>query len=218
MHVLERAGQRLCLLPEKAVFLPASHTLLVADVHLGKAATFRSLGVPVPQGTTTQTLQTLAGLVSRWQARRVIFLGDFLHAAQAHALPTQAAFRQWRQAGAHADLALVLVRGNHDRHAGDPPEAWGVKVVEEPWECEGLTLLHHPAAAPANAALCLAGHEHPAVHVHGRGRDRLRLPCFYLRNNVLTLPAFGFFTGMHSIVMQPGDVVCAIAGDKVMEC
>ena len=43
MNALEavRAGV-LKLLPERAVFAPAAKTLFVADLHLGKAATFRS--------------------------------------------------------------------------------------------------------------------------------------------------------------------------------
>ncbi|MES2887063.1 MAG: ligase-associated DNA damage response endonuclease PdeM [Pseudomonadota bacterium] len=213
---LERAGQRLCLLPEKAVFLPDSHTLLVADMHLGKAATFCRLGVPVPQATNVESLQTLATLVVRWQVQRVVFLGDFLHAADAHDPPTQAAFLQWRHQSSHAALSLVLVRGNHDQHAGDPPGSWGVTPVDEPWFCEGLTLLHHPSAAPEEAALCLAGHEHPCVHVHGRGRDQLRLPCFHERGNVLVLPSFGAFTGMHAVTARPGHALYAVAGDRVM--
>lgn len=213
---LERAGQRLSLLPEKAVFLPASHTLLVADMHLGKAATFCRLGVPVPHATNAETLQTLATLVRRWQVRRVVFLGDFLHAAEAHDLPTHTAFLQWRHQPAHASLSLVLVRGNHDQHAGDPPAVWGVTPVDEPWPCEGLMLLHHPTAAPADATLCLAGHEHPCVHVHGRGRDHLRLPCFHERGNVLVLPSFGAFTGMHTVPAVKGDAIYAVTGDRVM--
>ena len=47
-------GERLHLLPERAVWWPAAGLLLVADVHLGKAATFRRLGQPVPAGTTAQ--------------------------------------------------------------------------------------------------------------------------------------------------------------------
>ena len=46
------AGEELWLLPEKALYWPAQQALLIADVHFGKAAAYRSLGQPVPQGTT----------------------------------------------------------------------------------------------------------------------------------------------------------------------
>ena len=56
-------GQPLVLLAAKAVWLPEHRTLLVADAHIGKAVSFRALGVPVPRGTTTQTLDALSRLV-----------------------------------------------------------------------------------------------------------------------------------------------------------
>lgn len=41
----------------------------------------------------------------------------------------------------------------------------------------------------------LAGHLHPAVHLGGRGGDRLRRPCFLYFADGLVLPAFGRWTG-----------------------
>jgi hypothetical protein len=111
------AGRTLTLLAEKAAFLPASRTLLVADAHIGKAVSFRVLGVPVPRGTTSETLDALSTLVARWRARRVVFLGDFLHSARAHVRRRSARSR----AGAHECRARIPVRGNHDSRAGDPP-------------------------------------------------------------------------------------------------
>ena len=117
----------------------------------------------------------------------------------------------WR--ARHPALALTLVRGNHDRHAGDPPPDWGVHCVDEPLPLGPLALAHHPQARPG--AYVLAGHRHPAVVVGGRARDRLRLPCFHFGAAVGVLPAFGDFTGMHVIERSPGDRVYAIAGDEV---
>ena len=39
----------------KTVYSPQHRALFVADVHLGKAHTFRQLGVPVPQGEMVGT-------------------------------------------------------------------------------------------------------------------------------------------------------------------
>ena len=48
------AGETLLLFPERAALLAQTQTLLVADPHFGKAATFRSSGIPVPAGTTVR--------------------------------------------------------------------------------------------------------------------------------------------------------------------
>lgn len=212
------------LLPSGAIYLPEVATLLVADAHFGKAVSFRLAGVPVPQGTTTETLQRLTDALAETTATRVIFLGDFLHSAKAHAAPTQQAIARWRTQ--NPELALTLVRGNHDDRAGDPPAALGVEVVDEPLLLEKtspgplampLALCHHPQRVAG--AYVLAGHLHPCVVLTGAGRDRLRLPCFWLgdaaSNAVGVLPAFGSFTGMHPIARRPRDRVFAIAGTSV---
>ena len=90
------AGRPLTLLAEKAAFLAASRHAAVADAHIGKAVSFRALGVPVPRGTTSETLAALSALIATWRARRVVFLGDFLHSARSHAPATLGAVARWR--------------------------------------------------------------------------------------------------------------------------
>jgi DNA ligase-associated metallophosphoesterase len=211
MLTIPLEGQSLILLPEKAALLPDAHTLLVADAHIGKAVSFRRLGVPVPQGTTTDTLGVLSRLVARHAVRHIVFLGDFLHSRRAHAPSTQNAVARWR--ADHASLRLTLVRGNHDDHAGDPPAALGFEVVDEPLPMAGLLMCHHPV--PREGGYVLAGHTHPCVGLSGRAFDRLRLPCFHFGPRVGVLPAFGGFTGMHPIARCPGDRVFAIADGHV---
>src|SRR5690606_11296671 len=107
------------LTPERAVWWPAQRTLLLADMHVGKAAVFRAHGLPVPRGTTTATLSRLTQVVARTGAERLIVLGDFLHARESHAPATLAALKRWRDQ--HAQLHCLIVQGNHHRHAGPPP-------------------------------------------------------------------------------------------------
>lgn len=210
MVSVDVGGETLVLCPERAAFVPRHGALLVADVHLGKAVSFRRLGVPVPSGTTGDTLRRLSALVERGGVRRVVFLGDLLHSA--HAAPTLDALARWRDR--HAGLPLTLVRGNHDHRAGDPPAALDIEVVDEPLRLGGFALCHHPQARPG--AYVLAGHEHPCVLV-GRGVDRLRLPCFRLGTRVGVLPAFGEFTGMHPVdADDPDQRLWAVADDHVV--
>jgi uncharacterized protein len=213
MLTVEVGGRPLLLLAQKAALLPDAHTLLIADAHIGKAVSFRRLGVPVPRGTTSETLALLDDLVARHAVRRIVFLGDLLHSARSHAPSTLGATARWR--AAHDGLELVLVRGNHDDRAGDPPAALGFRVVDEPLIEDGVALCHHPEPVPG--AYVLAGHVHPCISVGGRAHDRLRLPCFHFGARVGVLPAFGSFTGMHPVQPQPGERVFAIADETVRE-
>ncbi len=211
MLEVEVGGARLALLPQRAAFLVDERCLLVADAHFGKAASFRSLGVPVPRGSTAQNLQALSEALAASGARRIVFLGDLLHSAQGRAPATLRALAAWR--GEHAHLDLLLVRGNHDARAGDPPAELGVQVVDEPLRLGGLWLCHHPAERPEGYVL--AGHLHPCVVLDGRAHQRLRLPCFHFGARIGLLPAFGAFTGMHAVRAAAGERVYAVADGTV---
>src|SRR3954462_2682161 len=115
-HEIEFANESLHLLPDRAVYWPARSTLLVADVHFGKCATFRSLGVPVPAGGTQKDLLRLTRLLEQTNARRLVILGDLVHARAGRSPEITDAIAAWR--GTHLQLRIMLVRGNHDRSSG----------------------------------------------------------------------------------------------------
>jgi len=213
------AGADVVLHPSGAAYLSAEQTLLIADAHFGKAVSFRKLGVPVPSGTTTENLDLLSALLDTTQARRIVFLGDFLHSKRSHAGGTLDNIAQWRDR--HVDIDLTLVRGNHDDRAGDPPASLNFEVVDEPLMLGPFALCHHPR--PVAGAYVICGHWHPCISVSGRAFERLRLPCFWFgddsgampANAVGVLPAFGSFTGMHRIEPRAGDRIFPVAGDVV---
>lgn len=190
-HAVEVAGAELWLQADKAIYYPAFRALLIADAHFGKAAAYRKLGQPVPHGTTHSNLQRLDTLLKNHPCEQLIFLGDFLHAPGSHAPNTLAALSDWR--ATHRELKITLIRGNHDKRAGDPPAKLRFNVVDEPLLLGPFALQHEPESHPTHHVL--AGHVHPVYRLQGKGRQSLRLPCFYLRERISLLPAFGAFTG-----------------------
>jgi DNA ligase-associated metallophosphoesterase len=203
------------LLPSGAIYLPAHQALLIADAHIGKASSFRQLGVPVPSGTTNETLTAITQDLATTGAQHLIFLGDFLHSRHAHATATQSVVTAWREQ--HTKLAITLIRGNHDDRAGDPLASLRFSIVNEPLVLGSLALCHHPQTLAAHYVL--AGHLHPCILIKGKARERLRLPCFWMGDEASQplgiLPAYGSFTGMHPIERRDTDAVYAIAGDVV---
>ena len=206
----ELAGEHVLLLPQKALYWPAARTLMVADIHFGKAASFRALGVPVPRGTTSENLAALETLLTAHDTQRIVFLGDFLHAKAAQAPATLQAMLEWRSR--HRELELLLVRGNHDWHAGDPSTLLDVTMADEPHASGPFALCHHPDVACEGYVI--AGHVHPVFHLR-TARESLRLPCFLLGTTRAILPAFGAFTGGHSLIPEATDRVYLVADDSV---
>ncbi|WP_082448611.1 ligase-associated DNA damage response endonuclease PdeM [Xylophilus sp. Leaf220] len=205
------ASEAVVLLPDSALWWPAGRTLFIADLHLGKAATFRARGLPVPGGTTQENLHRLSRLVAAHGAERLVILGDFLHAAESQTPGVLAALRAWR--ALHATLEIVLVRGNHDSHAGDLPASLGIAIVNEPHLLGPFACCHHPQRHPTHTVL--AGHVHPALQLRGPGRDALRLPCFSVEPGLVVLPAFGEFTGTFALQPVAGRALYAVGGGRV---
>jgi uncharacterized protein len=204
-------GEALELLASRALHWPREHTVFVADVHLGKAAAFRAGGVPLPRGSTAADLARLTSILSETGARRLVVLGDFLHAAAGRVAALDRAFRTWREV--HAAIEVVLVRGNHDDRAGDPPPAWDVAVVDEPHAMAPFLACHLPVSPRSGYALC--GHVHPGVTLRGAAEQSERLPCFVLGRRRAILPAFGGFTGTARAAPLAGDRLVAIAGTQL---
>lgn len=207
------AGERVRLLAERALFWEREGALIVADLHWGKAATFRAAGVPIPAGTTADDLARLDRALACTHARRLILLGDLYHARTGlRADSTRHAAAAWR--ARHPALDVLLVRGNHDRRAGDPPSDLGIAVVDAPHTVAPFELRHEPAGS--GQAYTLAGHIHPGYTVSGAGRQWERLPCFVLGAHAAILPAFGSFTGTVAIETRASDRVYVIAEDEVI--
>lgn len=208
-------GSQLWLLPERAVAWPQAGMAFVADVHFGKAGTFRRAGQPVPHGTTADNLARLDAVLAATGAGHLVFLGDFLHARGGAVNALWDQLLPWR--ARHAPVRMTLVRGNHDLHAGSPPAALGLDVVDEPWQpVPGRPVLacHHPQ--PSAGHTVLAGHLHPALQLRGPGRDVVRAPCFGWGSGQLILPAFGAFTGAAPTALPRGWAQFAVTPARVV--
>ena len=161
---LTLAGEQVYLLSERALYWPGTSTLVVADLHWGKASTFRAAGIPLPIGTTSDDLARLDSALQRTGARRMVVLGDLFHARAGRiASHTLAELRRWRSLA--GTFEILLVRGNHDRHAGDPPKDLQINCVNAPAFVPPFIFRHEPV--DAEGAYGLAGHVHPAFH-YGR--------------------------------------------------
>lgn len=201
----------LTLLPEGAVWLRDSATLIVADLHLGKSATFRARGIPVPEGDTERDLGRLLALVRCHRADRLIIAGDLFHAPAGITTELEASVHEFL---AETGISVSLVIGNHDARLSGIP--CGLHAVSELHLGAGLGVIHDPSEASGDR-LHVAGHWHPVVKIPDGKRTSLRLPCFLWRGNTLVLPSFGSFTGGAAISREPSDRVFVSLRKNVVE-
>lgn len=188
------------LLPGRAALLHASATLLVSDLHLGKAATFRRAGIPVPEGSAQHDLVRLETLVLRHAVRRLLVLGDLFHARSGCTERVRDEFATMRARIPATEV--VLVQGNHDRPLGPLPLSLGIDAVLPSLDEPPFRFVHEPATvvtAADRASFTVGGHLHPTISIRSPSGDRISDRCFVAEDSVLVLPAFGSFTGGHRI-------------------
>jgi metallophosphoesterase superfamily enzyme len=143
----------------------------------------------------------------------MVVLGDLFHAKAGRvASHTLAELRRWRSLA--APVEILLVRGNHDRHAGDPPGDLRINCVNAPAFVPPFVFRHEPAPGDAYG---LAGHVHPGITLMGRGLQRETLPCFVIGQTGALIPAFGSFTGFGSVEPGPGDRAFVVVEGEVLE-
>lgn len=210
--ILTLAGETVQLWPERALGWPAQATLFIADPHLGKTASFRALGIAAPDGTAAD-LERLDTVLAASAARRLVVLGDLLHARRGVSPSLIATLADWR--ARHPGLEILLVRGNHDHGAGDPPTEWNILCADEPVALGPFVARHTPAPDPAGHVL--AGHVHPGIALRDRNGAGLRVPCFVCGPDQSILPAFGSFTGLEMIPARPGTHRFLVTSDEVMK-
>jgi uncharacterized protein len=178
-------GELVQMRADRTLFWPRERTLMIADLHLGKADTFRSAGIALPSGGTRNDLLRLTAAIERTAATRVIVLGDMLHAA--------ATERRWREGWdawreRHAQLHIVVIGGNHDRALS----SLDLKIDRHDGAIDmaPFELRHAPRIASSAHVLC--GHVHPVVRLP---RVIGRWPAFVMDDRQTLLPAFSMFTG-----------------------
>lgn len=190
------AGETIELLPERAAFWPARATLIVADLHIGKEATFRAAGIPLPSTILDETLARLDWLVRHHRIERIVVVGDLVHARRGMSADVVERVAAWRSALA---ATVELSVGNHDSRV-PLPASWRIvgraaRVPDPPF-----AYCHDPADAPQSGPFAWCGHLHPTVRLSPAGRGSA-IPCFAIAGRIGILPAFTAFA--RGVAMDP---------------
>lgn len=180
-------GAALTVCPSGALWWADEATLVVSDLHLGKAERVaRRQGLLLPPYDTAETLSRLRAEIERLTPALVVCLGDSfddsraadgLEAEARAELTEMAEGREW-----------VWITGNHD----PAPVGLGGTVRTE-LTLGGIAFRHIAAERPSPTPE-VSGHYHPKARLTHLGR-RIARPCFAAGNGRLILPAFGCYTG-----------------------
>lgn len=190
-ETIELQGEELVLTNQRAIYWPALKALILSDVHVGKTAHFRKHGIPIPDDIFKEDLQKLQGLIHHFIVEQVLIVGDLFHA---EANKNMDEFAQWRHQ--FNDVAFRLIKGNHDRLSDRWISKFNLEVVNY-LKLDPFLFVHDPQDHKKDSFV-ISGHIHPGVLVTGKGKQKIKLPCYAVTDNEMVLPAFSKFTGLNS--------------------
>lgn len=193
--------------PLGVLFWEEKSMLLISDVHLGKVSHFRKFGAAVPQKAVQKNFEMLDEALEYFQPDTVIFMGDLFHSSLNKEWEL---FEQWTS---KISSKIILVVGNHDIISPLKYEDLGIRLASE-IVLDKFLLTHHPEEREGFFNFC--GHIHPSIRLTGLGRQSVRLRCFFKSENQMLLPAFGEFTGSHTLEPTKNCQVFALLGDTVL--
>lgn len=202
--------QKLMLTNQRALFWETENALVLSDLHVGKAATFRKHGIPISKKVLEDDLQRLQQLIQYFEAEKLIIVGDLFHAEYNSDIHY---FRDWIK---KLELQIELIVGNHDRQSTRLYEAMNFRVYAKEKKSHGIRFVHDEVA-PSSEFFTISGHTHPGVLISGKGKQHIKLPCFQVTQQQLILPAFSKFTGLNTRNMPEGCVNYAFTDTEVFE-
>ena len=208
------SGEHLIMSGERALFWESERTLIIADLHVGKTGHFRREGIGVPAAVYKDDLHRLLSQILFFKAERLIIVGDLSHSVANLELDL---FRKWRKD--FSSLEVHLAKGNHDILDNRWYEEADIMVHNDPLPLYPFLFAHDIGKAgkpDANGQYTFAGHIHPGVTIRGKGRQSLRMPCFYFAKTHCVLPAFSRFTGSYTVRPAAGEQVFGIVEKEIL--
>lgn len=192
--------EELTLTNQRAIYWKNENALILSDIHIGKTAHFRRHGIPMPDDILQKDLERLKALITHFEVNQLLIVGDLFHAETNSDMST---FKLWLRQ--FENLKLVLIKGNHDMQSNQLMNNLGIEVKTE-MNIGPFTLIHEPEDGNSDS-FTISGHTHPGVLIKGKGKQKLKLPCYQINLKQLILPAFSLFTGLN-IKSKPENATC----------
>jgi uncharacterized protein len=138
------------------LYWPTQHTLILADLHIGKTAHFRKNGINVSSKIFDDDIIKFTESILFFNPKEVLIVGDLFHSYNnnEHAI----FFNALQQ---FTNITFKLISGNHDRYASAANSS--IQTIGELYQCQNIIFSHEPL--PKTTNFVISGHLHPRVQL-----------------------------------------------------
>ncbi len=205
--------QEIVLTTARCLFIPELQSLVLSDLHVGKSAHFQKFGIPISKDILLNDLARLSDLIRVYEPSKVIVVGDLFHAEYNKDLDT---FKTWLLQ--YSDIEFILIKGNHDRLKNQIYDRLNIVYYEQKASLGRFDFVHDTENYTLNEdQITVSGHLHPGVLLKGKGRQRIKLPCYIQTQIEIILPAFSEFTGLNVKINKEKATYFGFTKDKILE-
>ncbi len=183
---------------DRCLILDDGPTAILGDLHLGYESALEEEGMYIPRMNTESIRDAMNKVLSRYEPKRVVLLGDIKHDFK----------RSKREARAEVmrimDLLMeasdvIVIKGNHDNFLQNILSDIGLMAVDH-IDMGGFRMEH--GHADSGVRPVIIGHEHPSVRIPGEMGGGMKIHCFVHQkeDGVIVLPPFSPFSAGNDLV------------------
>jgi len=191
---------------DRCLIIDDGPTVVLGDLHLGYERALEQEGLYLPRINTDSIREALNDILSRYEPKRVVLLGDIKHDFRRASFEEKQEVRKIFSLLGEA-AQVVAVKGNHDNYLQNIVSDLGFLVVDH-IDIMGFRLEH--GHVDSGVRPVIIGHEHPSVRIPGTVGGGLKIQCFVHaeKDGVIVLPPFSPFASGNDLVV---DKECVMA-------
>ena len=185
---------------DRCLVLDEGPTIVLGDLHLGYERALEQEGMYLPRINTESIREALNDIISKYEPKRVVLLGDIKHDFKRASFEEKKEVRRIFTLLAEA-AQVVAVKGNHDNFLQNIVQDLGFLVVDY-IDIMGYRLEH--GHEDSGVRPVIIGHEHPSVRIQGAVGGGVKLQCFVHaeKEGVIVLPPFSPFSSGNDLVLD----------------
>lgn len=190
---------------DRCLVIDDGPTVVLGDLHLGYESALEDEGIYIPRINTESIRGALNNILSEYEPKRVVLLGDIKHDFK----------RSRREAQDEVKKIIsmleevsdtVIVKGNHDNFLQNILSDMGLMAVDYVDMC-GFRMEH--GHVDSGVRPVIIGHEHPSVRIPGEMGGGMKIQCFIHQKEegLIILPPFSPFSSGNDITSDRKNIM-----------